>query len=497
MITDKADFRSHKILFFNTLAFTICFAAWTINGVLVTFLVDSNIFKWNSVQVGWLLGIPILSGAIFRFPIGMLTDKFGGKVIFTSLLIFCSIPMFLLSYANDYTMFAVLSFIFGVTGASFACGIAFTSLWYPKNKQGTALGLFGVGNTGTALTALLAPTLLDQLTNHGANSEGWRTLPQIYAAALLVMGILFFIFTTNKIPEKKKTVKELMRPLKEVRLWRFGLYYFLVFGCFVAFSQWLIPYYVNAYYMPLITAGIFTSLFSLPAGLVRAFGGWLADKFGARKVMYYVFSASTTLAFLLIFPRMEIYSPGSGITAVKSGIVTEVNEKEIILDEEKYPLIKKAAEFYHESDATLVLPKIEAWHEPLVKDGDKVQKRELIAKGVTRIFFQANVWIFSGFVLLIGMAWGIGMGGVYKFIPEYFPNEVGVVGGMVGVLGGLGGFFSPIIFGYALNFTGVWTSSWFLMLLLSLTCFIWFHKVVTRMLNKKSPELQAKFETTR
>src|SRR3990172_13422652 len=197
---DKVTGRAHKVLFFNTLAFTICFAAWTINGVLVTFLVDSNIFRWNSVQVGWLFGIPILSGAIFRFPIGMLTDKFGGKVIFTSLLILCSIPMFLLSYANDYTIFAILSFIFGLTGASFACGIAYTSLWYPKNMQGTALGLFGVGNIGTALTAFIAPRLLDYLTDHGANLEGWRSLPQIYAAALFAMGVLFFIFTANRIP---------------------------------------------------------------------------------------------------------------------------------------------------------------------------------------------------------------------------------------------------------------------------------------------------------
>ena len=494
---EKAGFKSHQILFFNTLAFTICFAAWTLNGVLVTFLVDYNIFKWNSVQVGWLLGIPILSGAIFRFPIGMLTDKFGGKIIFTTLLFFCSIPMFLLSYANDYTIFALLSFAFGLTGSSFACGIAFTSLWYPKNKQGTALGIFGAGNAGTALTAFFAPKLLEYLTNHGNNVEGWRTLPQIYAAALVAMGILFFIFTTNRIPEKQKSINELLNPLKQIRLWRFGLYYFLVFGCFVAYSQWLIPYYVNAYYMTLVTAGILTAMFSLPAGLIRAFGGWLADKFGARKVMYYVFRASIVFAFLLIFPRMEIYSPGEGVTAIKSGVVTAVNENEIVLDDQKYPLIKKAAEYYHEANATLVLPKIEAWHEAAVKVGDEVNKRELLARGVSRIFFQANVWIFTGFVLLIGMTWGIGMGAVYKFIPEYFPNEVGVVGGTVGVLGGLGGFFCPIIFGYLLSVLGVWTSSWFLMLLLSITCYIWFHKVVTRMLNQKSPELQEKFETAK
>ena len=494
---EKVTGKAHRILFFNALAFMVCFAAWTINGVLVTHLVDNGIFKWNSIQVGWLLGIPILSGSIFRFPIGMLTDKFGGKIIFTSLLIFCSIPMFLLSYANSYFIFTVLSFIFGLTGASFACGIAYTSLWFPKNKQGTALGIFGVGNIGTALTALFAPSILENLTEHGKNLEGWRTLPQIYAAVLLGMGILFFMFTIKKIPEKKKTIQELIHPLKAVRLWRFGLYYFLVFGCFVAFSQWLVPYYVNAYYLPLITAGILTSVFSLPAGLFRAFGGWLADKYGARKVMYWVFGASIAISFLLIFPKMEIYSPGSGITSPKNGTVTSINEEEILIGESKISLIKKLGAFNHENEVNLVLPQIEEWHEPIVKVGDQVKKKELLARGVTRIYFQANVWIFTGLVLLIGIAWGIGMGGVYKFIPEYFPNEVGVVGGTVGVLGGLGGFFFPIIFGYILKFSGVWTSSWFLMLLLSLICFTWFHTVVTRMLNKKSPELQSKFEISR
>ncbi len=488
--------KSYQILALNTFGFMICFAAWTINGVLVTFLVDSGIFKWTSVEVGWLLGLPILSGALLRFPVGMLTDKFGGKIVFTSLLFFCSIPMFLLSFANDYTMFAILSLIFGLTGASFACGVAYTSLWFPKNKQGTALGIFGVGTVGTALTTLFSPTLLNSLTDNGANPEGWRTLPQIYAAALAITGVLFIFFATNKIPEKKKTMKELMRPLQEVRLWRFGLYYFLVFGCFVAFSQWLVPYYVNAYYMPLVTAGFLTSAFSLPAGFIRALGGWLSDKYGPRKVMYRVFSGSIILTFFLIFPRMEVYSPGSGVTAPVSGVVSSVEESSVLIGETKVLFNKRDASTIHDKDLTLVLPVIEGWHEPIVKVGDEVKKKELLARGVTRIFFQANVWIFTALVMLIGLAWGIGMGAVYKFIPEYFPNEVGVVGGMVGVLGGLGGFFCPIFFGYLLSFSGVWTSSWVMMHVLSIGCLVWFHLVVTRMLNRRNPELQTKFETT-
>jgi len=488
MNTEKAGFRSYKILFLNTLAFMLSFSAWTINGILIAFLVDNNIFKWSSVEVGWLLGIPVLSGAVFRFPVGILTDKFGGKIIFTLLLMFCSVPMYLLSFANDYLVFAILSFCFGIVGSSFACGVAYVSLWFPKKQQGTALGIFGVGTIGTALTALFAPRLLNMLTDSGMNTEGWRYLPQIYAAVLLIMGIVFFLFSNKRLPEKTKSFKELTKPLKQVQVWRFGLYYFLVFGCFVAFSQWLIPYYVNAYYMSLITAGLLTSAFSLPSGLVRALGGWLADKFSPQKVLFNVFSVSIVLSFLLIFPKMEIYSPGSGIMADQSGVITDVNENEIILDNHKYLLIKKSPDFNPESNQTFVFPRIESWNEPVVKKGDQVQKRELLAKGVTRIFFQANVWIFSGFVFLIGIAWGLGMGAVYKFIPEYFPNEVGVVGGMVGVLGGLGGFIAPIIFGYVLSFSGVWTSSWFMMLILSVICLTWLHKSVTKTLDPKVVE---------
>ena len=184
---------ANRILFFNTLAFTICFAAWMLNGVLVTFLVDNQVFSWGPVEVGWLMGIPVLTGAIFRLPAGILTDKFGGRPVFTWLLIISAIPMFLLSYANSFWQFALCSFGFGLTGTSFAVGIAFTSIWYPKKWQGTALGTFGAGNAGAAITTLLAPTILKNLTDGGTHIEGWRTLPVIYAVGLVVMAIIFFL----------------------------------------------------------------------------------------------------------------------------------------------------------------------------------------------------------------------------------------------------------------------------------------------------------------
>src|SRR3990167_6032413 len=179
---EKTTSESHRVLFLNTLAFTVCFAAWMLNGVLVTFLSTNQVFDWGPVEIGWLLGIPVLTGSIFRLPAGMLTDKFGGKPVFGTLLFLCAIPMYLLSYANSFLVFALCSFGFGLVGVSFSIGIAFTSVWYPKKNQGTALGIFGAGNAGAALTTLLAPTLLNRFTDQGTNLEGWRQLPRVYAA---------------------------------------------------------------------------------------------------------------------------------------------------------------------------------------------------------------------------------------------------------------------------------------------------------------------------
>lgn len=483
------------MLLMNTLAFTICFAAWMLNGVLVTFLTVNQVYNWTATEIGWLLGIPVLTGSIFRLPAGMLTDKFGGKPVMTALLILGSLPLFLLSRADSFWAFALCSFGFGLVGVSFSIGIAYTSVWFPKERQGLALGIFGAGNAGSALTTLIAPSLLNSFTNNGASPEGWRNLPLVYAFALVAMGIVFYLTTTNKKPQSKaKTFVQQLEPLKNVRVWRFGLYYFLVFGCFVAFSQWLVPYFVNVYYLPLVTAGFLAALFSFPSGVIRALGGWMSDHFGGRKVMYWVLGSSVVFSALLIVPKMEITSPGKGIVADRDGVVTAVSTDAITVGDKVYSIKPKAEKNANFDEGILVFPTKENWQEPVVEVGQTVKRKELLAKGVTRIFFQANVWIFAVLVMLLGIVWGIGKAAVYKHIPEYFPEEVGVVGGMVGVLGGLGGFVSPIIFGYLLDETGLWTSSWMFMFALSVLCLFWMHRVIQKMMHGEQPELMTKIE---
>lgn len=477
--------QSHRMLFLNTLAFTVCFGCWTLNGVLVTFLADQGIFNWSMVEVGWLLGIPVLTGSIMRLPMGILTDKFGGRMIFSSLLLLASIPLFLLPLATNFWMFAFLSFLFGMVGTGFAVGVAYTSLWYPKEWQGRALGIFGMGNAGASITPFLAPRLLEYFSASDP-VNGWKYLPVIYGSVLLLMGLVFVFFSKTKITEaKSKTTQEFLQPLKKSRVWRFGTYYFLVFGSFVSFSQWLLPNFMSVYNVSLITGGIFVSCFSLPSGVIRAFGGYLSDKFGARKVMYWVLSSSAILSFFLLFPKMDIITAGNGTMSGKAGVVTQVSPSKIMVDTKEYPIHQKEANVSFNP----FFPSKTSWQEVVVTQNQQVQKKELIAKGVTQIHFDANMWVYLVLVILIGAAWGIGAAAVYKHIPEYFPTQVGVIGGMVGMIGGLGGFVGPIVFGYLLSYTGLWTSSWFFIFVLSIVSLVWMHRVIMKMTKEKLPEI--------
>ena len=304
------------------------------------------------------MGIPVLTGAIFRLPAGMLTDKFGGKPIYGGLLLLCAVPMYMLQYADSFLYYALCSAAWGLAGVSFSIGIAFSSVWYPKKRQGTALGIFGAGNAGAALTTMFAPTLLSVLTDGGTNIEGWRQLPVFYASALVIMGIVFLMFSTNKKPASSSaSFVEMLVPLKQVRVWRFGLYYFLVFGCFIAFSQWLVPYFVNVYTMSLVTAGLLASAFSLPSGVIRAFGDWLSDAMGARSVMYWVLGLSVVISLMLSIPKMDIYSPGEGIMAAQAGTVTEVSPTVIAVGDRRYTLTEEDTSLNNLDDQVAVLPK--------------------------------------------------------------------------------------------------------------------------------------------
>lgn len=507
-----------SVLAMNTLAFTVCFAVWMMNGVLITYLVSNGLYEWSPVEIGVLMATPVLTGSILRLPVGILTDKYGGRIVYFVLMLLTAGALFFDAYADSFISFFFAALGFGLAGASFAVGIAYTSVWFSRERQGTALGVFGAGNAGAAVTLLCAPGLLTWLTDDGANPEGWRTLPLIYAGALVVMAIVFWMFTTHRVSPHGagKTLRQRLQPLKDVRVWRFGAYYFLVFGAFVALSQWLVPYYVKFYEVSLATAGVFVAIFSLPSGLIRAAGGWMSDHWGARRVMYWVLGSCTVCCFALIFPRMDIMSPGEGIVAAAPGEIIALEEGRMVVratktgKETEYRISLPTPEQERallgedeKEESVAVLPTKSSWQRWATKIveaesgevtarpfevGDSVVKKELLASGRTHIFFQANVYIFTFIVFIVGIAMGIGKAAVYKHIPDYFPEDVGVVGGLVGVIGGLGGFFCPIIFGQLLQMTGLWTTCWMFLFLFSIGCLFWMHRVVEKMLREKAPE---------
>ncbi len=484
-----------SVLAANTAAFTVCFAVWMMYGVLVTFLVDQQVYAFGKAQMGWLIGIPVLTGALFRLPAGMLTDRYGGRPVFGAIMLLAALAAYLTSFADGFWGFFLGGLGFGLAGASFAVGIAYTSVWFPSHQQGTALGVFGVGNTGAALTAIVSPQLLAALTRGGMELDRWRMLPRIYAVALVAMTLVFWLLTFPKKPAEPviRTLRQRLEPLRSVRVWRFGLYYFLVFGGFVALAQWLIPYYVNVYALSVVAAGLLSAVFSLPSGLFRALGGWLSDRFGARAVMYWVLGGSTITCLLLVVPRMDIQSPGEGVMAARGGTVTAVTEEAVEVDGTRYP-VRRREPGNPRQEGTLVLPTAASWQEPVVQSGDVVAKRGLLARGITRIYFQANIGIFTGLVFILAILMGLGMAAVYKYIPTYFPRDVGTVGGIVGVLGGLGGFADPILFGYLLQWTGIWTTNWMFLFVLSLVCLVWMQDVIRRMMNVRAPELATQID---
>lgn len=493
-MTEKRQ--SIQVLTMNTLAFTVCFAVWMMNGVLITFLVGNRVYDFDKAEMGWLIGIPVLTGSVFRLPVGVLTDKYGGRIVYTVVMLLSALACFYASTVDSFWGFITAGLGFGLAGTSFAVGIAYTSVWFPSHQQGTALGIFGAGNAGAAVTSMGAPTLLGWLTAGGTELDGWRNLPIIYGVSLIVMAVLFWVLTYSRKVEHghELTLIQRLQPLKELQVWRFGLYYFFVFGGFVALAQWLIPYYVNVYTVSVATAGFLASIYTLPSGVIRALGGWLSDEFGARTVMYWVLGGCAVACFLLIVPRMDIYAPGEGVMAAAPGTVSQVSSDAVVVGENRYELRPEPAMAAFD-ERTLVFPKSRFWQEAVVQPGQEVARRELIARGVTHIYFQANIWIFTVLAFIVGILMGIGKAAVYKHIPTYFPKDVGVVGGIVGVLGGLGGFVSPIIFGYLLRGTGIWTTCWMYFFLLSVTCLVWMHLVVRKMMADKAPHLAEQIES--
>lgn len=293
----------NQALWMSTIAFTVCFAVWTIFAIIGVQIKQQ--LNLSETQFGLLVGTPILTGSLIRLALGIWTDQYGGRLVYTVTMLAAAVATYLLSYAQTYPQMLLAALGVGIAGGSFAVGVAYVSRWYPTEKQGTALGIFGAGNAGAAVTKFIAPFVLV--------AYGWQVTAQIWAAGIAVMAVVFW-FTTTDDPvlrarrergEKATSAWLELEPLKNIQVWRFALYYFFVFGAFVALSLWLPRYLISVYGVDIKTAGMAAAMFSLPASIFRVYGGHLSDRYGARRVMYWTFLVSVVCTFILSYPPTD------------------------------------------------------------------------------------------------------------------------------------------------------------------------------------------------
>ena len=283
----------------STTAFTVCFMVWMMFAVIGIPIKEA--LQLNETQFGILVAMPVLTGSLIRLPLGMWTDRYGGRIVFFILMLATIIPIWMISWGTEFWHFLVTGLFVGVAGGSFTVGIAYCARWFPRHRQGLAMGIFGVGNTGAAVTKLVAPTIVV--------AYGWTMVPKVYAVLMLVTALLFwaFSYTDESHTEEASqiTMREQLAALRDPTVWRYSQYYSIVFGGYVALSLWMTKYYISEYGFDIQLAALLAAGFSIPGGLLRAIGGWFSDRFGAHAVTWWVLWIGLVCLFFLSYPQTD------------------------------------------------------------------------------------------------------------------------------------------------------------------------------------------------
>ncbi|SDY28596.1 nitrate/nitrite transporter [Pseudomonas sp. NFIX28] len=291
--------RQGLVLGMSTLAFTVCFMVWMMFAVLGVPI--KTLLALNETQFGLLAATPVLTGSLARLPLGLLTDRFGGRSVFFLLMLCCVLPLYLISHATAYWQFLVLGLFVGLAGGSFSVGIAYVAKWFEQDNQGFAMGIFGAGNAGAALTKFLAPALIA--------AGSWQLVPKVFSAILFITALLFWFLSADNKAHRSAcgaSLREQLSALKEPAVWRYCQYYSIVFGGYVALALWMTQYYVQEYGFSLQSAALLAACFSLPGGVLRAVGGWMSDRWGAQSVTWWVLWVSWVCLFLLSYPQTQL-----------------------------------------------------------------------------------------------------------------------------------------------------------------------------------------------
>ncbi len=404
--------KAWSVLIVSTLAFTVCFMVWMMFGVIG--IPIKKMLGLNATQFGLLMAMPVLTGSLVRVPLGIWTDRFGGRIVMTLLMALTVPAIWLMSYATAYWHFLAIGLFVGLAGGSFSVGTPYVARWFPKKKQGMAMGVYGAGNSGSAVNKFVAPVILVAF--------GWAAVPQVYAAIMACTVVLFWLFShsdPSHLVSKQVSFKEQLRALKDPRVLKYCQYYSIVFGGYVALALWMVQYYIGEYGLDIRVAALLAACFSLPGGVLRALGGVLSDKYGAHNVTWGVLWVSWICLFLLSYPQTEFT------------IVTVNGPKTFVIG--------------------------------------------------------LNVYMFTGLMFILGIAWAFGKASVFKYIATDYPNNIGAISGIVGLAGGLGGFVLPILFGAMVDLTGVRSSAFMLMYGVVWVSLIWMYWTEVRKTDVMGP----------
>ena len=290
--------KAWSVLIVSTLAFTVCFMVWMMFGVIG--IPIKKLLNLNATQFGLLTATPVLTGSLIRVPLGIWTDRYGGRIVMT-LLMAATVPaIWLMAYATAYWHFLVIGLFVGLAGGSFSVGTPYVARWFPSNRQGMAMGIYGAGNSGSAVNKFIAPVLLVAF--------GWNIVPQVYAAIMAGAVVLFWFFSfsdpTHLVTTRVK-FSEQLKTLKDPKVLKYCQYYSIVFGGYVALALWMVQYYIGEFGLEIRVAALLAACFSLPGGVLRAVGGWLSDKYGAHSVTWWVLWVSWICLFLLSYPQTD------------------------------------------------------------------------------------------------------------------------------------------------------------------------------------------------